>query len=157
MILYELDWQHFSATDFADLQTRLREAGQEILSGGEYYGQIRICDVCYDIQAEWLARGRGEDIFVTMSPFFPHDLASAEEPYQEKVEGMPFDTADDASIVYAREDFLALSYLRFCDDATQKIQQMLQKAVFAKALAQNTDFWERHDEKLRQKRGRLNE
>ena len=70
---------------------------------------------------------------------------------------MPFDTADEASIVYAKEDFLALSYLRFCNDATLKIQQMLQRDVFAKALAQDTNFWERHDEKLRQKRGRLNE
>ncbi|MBQ1866888.1 hypothetical protein [Selenomonas sp.] len=155
--MYELDWQHFSAGDFADLQARLRASWQEILPGGEYYGQIRICDVCYDIQAEWLDCKAYEDIFVTMSPFFPHDADSAEEPYQEMVAGMPFDTADDASIVYAKEDFLAFSYLRFCDDATQKIQQMLQKDVFAKALAQDTNFWERHDEKLRQKRGQADE
>ena len=154
---YELIWQHFSATDFADLQARLLNAWQEILPGGEYYGQIRICDVCYDIQAEWLECGDGEDVFVTMSPFFPHDGESEEEPYQEMVEGMPFDTADEASIVYTKKDFLAFSYLRFCDDATQKIQQMLQMDVFSAALAQDTDFWERHDEKLRQKRGQLNE
>lgn len=149
---YELIWQHFSATDFADLQARLRDAWQEILPGGEYYGQIRIRDVCYDIQAEWLECPKGEDIFVTMSPFFPHNPESAEDPYQEMVEGMPFDTADDASVVYTKDAFLALSYLRFCDDATKKIQQMLRKEVFAKALAQDTDFWHRHDEKLRQKR-----
>ena len=155
--MYELNWQHFSAADFADLQLRLQEGWQEILPGGEYYGQIRIGDVCYDIQAEWLSGRDGKDIFVTMSPFFPHEVSSSKEPYQEMVAGMPFDTADEASIVYTKEDFLAFSYLRFCDDATQKIQQMLQMDVFSAALAQDTDFWERHDENLRQKRGQLNE
>lgn len=144
---YRLDWQHFTREDFAALQARLRDAWQEILPGGEYFGQIRIRDVCYDIQTEWLEEGQPP--YVTLSPFFPHDAASPEPPYQEMVPGMPFDTHDAASIVISRRVFLGWNYLQFCDRITQRIVEALQAPVFQPALAEDTGFWTRHDARLR--------
>ena len=77
-----IDWSHFSLADFLELRWRLLHDWQAVLPGGEYFGQARIGDVCYDIQIEWLA---DDELAVTMSPFFPHDEASDEPPYDELV------------------------------------------------------------------------
>lgn len=144
---YRWNWQHFTPQDFAALQRRLRDAWREILPGGEYFGQIRTRDVCWDIQTEWL-RGE-EEPYVTLSPFFPHDAASPEPPYQEMVPGMPFDTYDEASLVISRRAFLRWPYLQFCDFVTRHLSEELKAPVFAAALAENTGFWDRHDARLR--------
>lgn len=52
-----VDWSHFLLADFLELRWRLLHDWQAVLPGGEYFGQARIGDVCYDIQIEWL----GED------------------------------------------------------------------------------------------------
>ena len=134
----EVDWSHFTLADFLELRWRLLNDWQAVLPGGEYFGQARIGDVCYDIQIEWLAEDEpdtgdasddkaagspeqdddteevdiddledwnelgddvdGMELIVTMSPFFPHDEAAAEPPYDELVSGMPYDTQHGASL-----------------------------------------------------------
>ena len=51
----QVDWSHFTLADFLELRWRLLNDWQAVLPGGEYFGQARIGDVCYDIQIEWLA------------------------------------------------------------------------------------------------------
>jgi hypothetical protein len=149
-MVYEINWSHFSQTDFGDLQRRISQEWQEILAGGEYYGQVRIQDVCYDIQAEWLRRYGRRKIYVTMTPFYPHRADSSTLPYEELVEGMPYDIEDGASIVLARQAVLLLDYAGFVCLAEQEIEQGLQLPVFQEALRHDTGFWERHDARLRQ-------
>lgn len=50
----QVDWSHFTLADFLELRWRLLNDWQAVLPGGEYFGQARIGDVCYDIQIEWL-------------------------------------------------------------------------------------------------------
>ena len=50
----EVDWSHFTLADFLELRWRLLNDWQAVLPGGEYFGQVRIGDVGYDIQIEWL-------------------------------------------------------------------------------------------------------
>mgnify|MGYP007075817697 FL=1 len=50
----QVDWSHFTLADFLELRWRLLNDWQAVLPGGEYFGQVRIGDVCYDIQIEWL-------------------------------------------------------------------------------------------------------
>ena len=146
-MIYQFNWQHFTQQDFADLQERLRENAEEILPGGEYYGQVRIGDVCFDIQAEWLGKNE-RHIFVTLTPFFPHDKNSRQPPYQEMVPGMPFDACEEASLVIPRLKFLSWHYLQFCHFVTSRIEKELQADVFKAALRQDTGFWNRHDARL---------
>lgn len=51
----QVNWSHFTLADFLELRWRLLNDWQAVLPGGEYFGQVRIGDVCYDIQIEWLA------------------------------------------------------------------------------------------------------
>ena len=50
----EVDWSHFTLADFLELRWRELTEWQAGRPGGEDSGQVRIGDVCYDIQIEWL-------------------------------------------------------------------------------------------------------
>ena len=52
----QVDWSHFTLADFLELRWRLLNDWQAVLPGGEYFGQVRIGDVCYDIQIEWMSQ-----------------------------------------------------------------------------------------------------
>ena len=157
-----------------------------MLPGGEYFGQARIGDVCYDIQIEWLAEDEpdtgdasddkaagspeqdddteevdiddledwnelgddvdGMELIVTMSPFFPHDEAAAEPPYDELVSGMPYDTQHGASLIDSRRHFLQLTYESFVELAERSIREIIARFPRLRAAAmQQTGFWDRHD------------
>ena len=114
-----------------------------MLPGGEYFGQARIGDVCYDIQIEWLA---DDELAVTMSPFFPHDEASDEPPYDELVPGMPYDTQHGASLISSRRQFLELTYESFIDLAERSILETVARFPrLRSAASKQTGFWDRHD------------
>ncbi len=138
-----VDWSHFSLADFLELRWRLLHDWQAVLPGGEYFGQARIGDVCYDIQIEWLA---DDELAVTMSPFFPHDGDSAEPPYDELVPGMPYDTQHGASLISSRRQFLELTYESFIDYAERRILETIARFPRLQSAASNqTGFWDRHD------------
>ena len=138
-----IDWSHFSLADFLELRWRLLHDWQAVLPGGEYFGQARIGDVCYDIQIEWLA---DDELAVTMSPFFPHDEAAAEPPYDELVSGMPYDTQHGASLIDSRRHFLQLTYESFVELAERSIREIIARFPRLQAAAmQQTGFWDRHD------------
>ena len=160
-----VDWSHFTLADFLELRWRLLNDWQAVLPGGEYFGQARIGDVCYDIQIEWLAEDEpdtgdasddkaagspeqdddteevdiddledwnelgddvgGMELIVTMSPFFPHDEAAAEPPYDELVSGMPYDTQHGASLIDSRRHFLQLTYESFVELAERSIREII--------------------------------
>lgn len=56
----QVDWSHFTLADFLELRWRLLNDWQAVLPGGEYFGQVRIGDVCYDIQIEWLTEDESD-------------------------------------------------------------------------------------------------
>lgn len=160
---YKVDWQHFSLQDFLELRWRLLHDYDAVLPGGEYFGQVRCGDVCYDIQIEWLdadiwdrkdgnADVRGEapeterELFVTMSPFFPHAKEDSSLPYDELVPGMPYDTQKGGSLVCARRDFLRMAYEDFQLFAERGIADKI--AVFPRLQQEAcrlTGFWDKHD------------
>ena len=181
-----VDWSHFTLADFLELRWRLLNDWQAVLPGGEYFGQARIGDVCYDIQIEWLAEDEpdtgdasddkaagspeqdddteeadiddledwnelgddvgGMELIVTMSPFFPHDEAAAEPPYDELVSGMPYDTQHGASLIDSRRHFLQLTYESFVELAERSIREIIARFPRLQAAAmQQTGFWDRHD------------
>lgn len=154
---YDVDWQHFSLQDFLELRWRLLHDYDAVLPGGEYFGQVRCGDICYDIQIEWLETEGGEiaakdskapelELFVTMSPFFPHEKEAVNAPYEELVPGMPYDTQRGASLVYARHAFLQMGYEDFQHLAEQDMAGKI--AAFPRLqqeAAKMTGFWDRHD------------
>ena len=159
-----LDWQHFSLRDFLELRWRLLHDYDAVLPGGEYFGQVRCGDICWDIQIEWLDAGiwgrrdetahdghkdgnHGErELFVTLSPFFPHKKDSAEPPYDELVPGMPYDTQRGGSLVYARRDFLQMTYESFYLLIGQDIaRKIVSFPRLQQEAAEMTGFWDRHD------------
>lgn len=138
-----VDWSHFSLADFLELRWRLLHDWQAVLPGGEYFGQARIGDVCYDIQIEWLA---DDELAVTMSPFFPHDEALDEPPYDELVPGMPYDTQHGASLISSRRSFLQLTYESFLNLAEHSILETITRFPrLRSAASKQTGFWDRHD------------
>lgn len=179
-----VDWSHFSLADFLELRWRLLHDWQAVLPGGEYFGQARIGDVCYDIQIEWLGEDEPDDgiagdeaghpaekaeadevdiddledwnelgddidgmeLMVTMSPFFPHDEASDEPPYDELVSGMPYDTQHGASLISSRRSFLQLTYESFLNLAERSILETIARFPrLRSAASKQTGFWDRHD------------
>lgn len=172
-----------------ELRWRLLHDWQAVLPGGEYFGQARIGDVCYDIQIEWLGEDEpgivdapddgitgdeaenpaeeaadevdiddledwnelgdaidGMELMVTMSPFFPHDEASDEPPYDELVSGMPYDTQHGASLISSRRSFLQLTYESFLNLAERSILETIARFPRLQSAASNqTGFWDRHD------------
>lgn len=153
---WHVDWSHFSLADFLELRWRLLHDWQAVLPGGEYFGQARIGDVCYDIQIEWLKadtaglesseNSNGMELFVTMSPFFPHDKDSVEPPYDELVPGMPYDTQHGASLIDDRRHFLQLTYETFLLLAERGMNDMIARFTrLQSAAARQTGFWDRHD------------
>lgn len=155
--LCKIDWQHFSLQDFLELRWRLLHDYDAVLPGGEYFGQVRCGDVCYDIQIEWLDAdiwGTGpeenhevqRELFVTMSPFFPHAKEDSSLPYDELVPGMPYDTQKGGSLVCARRDFLQMAYEDFQLWAERGIAEKL--AAFPRLQQEAcrlTGFWDKHD------------
>lgn len=155
--IYKTDWQHFTLRDFLELRWRLLHDYDAVLPGGEYFGQVRCGDLCYDIQIEWLASDGGQpapedsetpelELFVTMSPFFPHAKDETAPPYDELVPGMPYDTQKGGSLICARRDFLQMGYEYFQQRAGQGIVQKI--ATFPRLrreASKLTGFWDRHD------------
>lgn len=87
-----VDWSHFPLADFLELRWRLLHDWQAVLPGGEYFGQARIGDVCYDIQIEWL----GEDEpGIVDAPDDGITGDEAENPAEEAADEVDIDDLED--------------------------------------------------------------
>ena len=155
----QLDWQHFSLQDFLELRWRLLHDYDAVLPGGEYFGQVRCGDICWDIQIEWLDakilgtedssaddEERELELFVTLSPFFPHQKEDSKPPYDELVPGMSYDTQKGGSLICARRDFLKMTYELFRIHAEQGIREKIARFPrLQQEAAKMTGFWDEHD------------
>lgn len=141
MAIVKLNWRKFQAEDFADMQERLQTAAEIEVEHGEYFGQVLVGDVCFDIEIDHTKHG----VQVDLCPFVPHERAEQQDAYREPVKGMAYDFVAEGVITYAVAEVAEFTYEAFCQDVAKKIQALAEVPKLAEAMQSDTSFWQMHD------------
>lgn len=144
-----IDWRFFSEKRFHTMQQVLAFPAVQVPIGKNYFGQIRVGDLNYNIQPGHIAKpgmGREADTlcFLGMA-YAPHNPTDFQPPTMEFLSGKPIDYVPEADFIIPKERFQQMTYASFVQYISREFEDLASISEVHDAIQRQTDFWYQHD------------
>ena len=149
MLPSPIDWRYFDQKRFERLKAVMRYSAESVPIGHNFFGQIRLGDLNYNINPGHLAKpgmGREEDTlcFLAMA-YAPHNAVSTIPPTMEILTGKPIDYVPEADFIIPKEQYARMDYKTFQCYVENLLENLRYVPEVQEAIRQQTNFWALHD------------
>lgn len=149
MLPSPVDWQYFDQKRFKRLKAIMQYPAERVPIGHNFFGQIRIGDLNYNVNPGHIARpgaGReGDTLCFLAMAYAPHNAVDTTPPTMEILTGKPIDYVPEADFIIPKEQYSKMDYKIFQDYIENLLENLRYVPEVQDAIRQQTHFWALHD------------